>query len=277
MTFSPILPLSGYAGYSVLKRTLTTQKNALNSDTSLKREMDYFRGKIGSISTAQELVSDRRLLAVALGAFGLEADINNKFFIRKVLEDGTLTNGALSNRLADKQYYAFSSAFGFGDYSTPSTKLSDFADKILDSYKDRTFETAVGAQNGDFRLALNAERELAKLARSGATENAKWYTILGTTSLRTVFEKALGLPSSFASIDLDQQLSVIKEKTLKVFGKSTIDQFTDASKLERLSRTFLIKSEVSNLGLTPSSNGMLSLNLLQSGQASLRAALVHKS
>ncbi len=273
MTFVPILPLSGYAGYSVLKRTLATQKAALNADTTLKRDMDYFREKIGSISTAQELVSDRRLLSVALGAFGLEGDLNNKFFIRKVLEDGTLTNGALANRLADKQYYAFSSAFGFGDYSIPSTKLSDFADKILDSYKNRTFETAIGEQNGDFRLALNAEREVAKLATNGSSENAKWYQILGTTALRTVFEKALGLPSSFASIDLDQQLSVMKEKAQKVFGAATISQFSDPSKLQRLSRTFLIRSEVSNLGLTATSRNINALDMLQSGQASLKAQL----
>lgn len=273
MTFSPVLPLSGFAGWGVLKRTLDTQKTAFNADKAMKRDMDYFREKIGSISTAQELVSDRRLLSVALGAFGLGGDIGNKYFIRKVLEDGTLTASALANRLADKQYFAFSSAFGFGDYSIPSTKLSDFADRILNAYQDRSFETAIGDQNGDFRLALNAEREVAKLAKSSASEAVKWYTVLGTPALRSVFQTALGLPSSFASIDLDQQVSVIQAKTEKAFGSTSVSQFVDPTLLASLTKTFLIRSEVSNLGLSGTSKNINALNMLQTSQAAFRASL----
>lgn len=45
----------------------------------IRNDEAYFRAKIGSVKTAEQLVSDRRLLKVALGAFGLEADINNRF------------------------------------------------------------------------------------------------------------------------------------------------------------------------------------------------------
>ena len=40
----------------------------------LKRDTEYFQEKISSITSAEELVSDRRLLTVALGAFGLQDD-----------------------------------------------------------------------------------------------------------------------------------------------------------------------------------------------------------
>ncbi len=103
----------------------------------IQRDTDYFLENIGKIDTAEDLVNDRRLLSVALGAFGLDEDIDSKYFIRKVLEDGTLDPEALSNKLADKRYLDFSQAFGFGDYGIPPrTKVSDFATEIVDATRN---------------------------------------------------------------------------------------------------------------------------------------------
>lgn len=271
MTYSPVIPLGGLAGWAFLKRTLETQKAAYVASPAIKRDEDYFREKIGGIKTAEQLVSDRRLLRVALGAFGLEGDINNKFFIRKVLEDGTLTTDALSNRLADKQYLAFSKAFGFGDFSTPRTQLSDFADKILSQFETRSFETAVGEQNDTMRLALNAERELPALAARNATEDTLWFTVMGSAPLRQVFQTAFGLPSSFGSLDLDQQLSTYKARSEQAFGDEGIKQFAEPEAMEALIRRFLAQSEAQT-----SSSGRgtsAALTILQSGQSSLLSIL----
>ncbi|MDT8857994.1 DUF1217 domain-containing protein [Paracoccaceae bacterium Fryx2] len=266
MSFAPVVPLGGYAGWGFLKRTMAKQQAAFAAAPALKRDEDYFRAKIGSIKTAEDLVSDRRLLKVALGAFGLDADINNRYFIKKVLADGTLDTKDLANRLADKQYAAFSSAFGFGDYATPRTQLSDFADKILSAYKTRQFEMAVGEQNGDMRLALNAERELPLLATNTATDNGRWYAIMGNTPLRKVFETALGLPSSFGSLDLDQQMTTFRARAEKMFGSSEVSQFADPKKLDSLMRQFLARSD-SSAGVSLLTRGAGALQLLQNSQA----------
>ena len=104
MTLTPILPQSGFAGWAFLKRTMVAQKATFAAAAPLKRDEDYFRAKIGAINSAEDLVKDKRLLRVALTAYGLEGDVNNTYFIKKVLSDGTLTAGALANKLADKQY-----------------------------------------------------------------------------------------------------------------------------------------------------------------------------
>ena len=147
MTFSPAIPFSGFGGWTVLKRTAPTQKATFDAQPQVKRDADYFRANIAKIKSADDLVADRRLLRVALTAFGLEGDINNKAFIRKVLAEGTLKTEAFANRLADKQYQKLSAAFGFGDFATPRNVISDFADKILSQFRERGFETAVGTQN----------------------------------------------------------------------------------------------------------------------------------
>ncbi len=261
MSFTPVIPLSGYGGWSFLKRTMATQKAALAASPEVKREADYFRAKIGKVDTADALVGDRRLLGVALGAYGLGSDIDNKAFVRKVLADGTLDVRDLSNRLANKQYYALSSAFGFGDYAVPGTKLSDFADKTIAAWTDRKFEEAVGAQNNTLRLALNAERELGALSKRDASEDTLWYSILGSAPLRQVFQGALGLPSSFSSIDLDQQVSVLKDKTARDFGDGGLKAFSDPAKVETLIRRFIVRADAQASAIGTGS-GSIALQLL---------------
>ncbi len=264
MTFQPVIPFGGFAGWAFLKRTMATQQAALQASSTNQRDEAYFREKIGNIETADDLVSDRRLLRVALTAYGLEGDINNKAFIRKVLEDGTLKEGALSGRLANKQYEKFSAAFGFGDFSVPRSQLSDFADKTLALYQARQFESAVGEQNNGFRLALNTERELGSLAAKSGSEDTKWFTVMGNAPLRQTFQTALGLPSSFASIDLDQQLSVLKSRAESLFGDDSISQFTDPDKMTKLVRTYLARSEISNIA-SPTASASVALQLLRGG------------
>jgi len=244
MSFSPILPATGTVGWSFLKRTAAVQQAALARSPEIRREADYFREKIGKIDTADQLVADRRLLRVALEAFGLEADVDSRAFIRKVLTDGTLKTGALATRLADPRYKALTEAFGFGDFSVPNTKLSDFADKTLKQWQERRFETAVGGQNGDFRLALNAGRELAAVARGNVSETTKWLRIIGNPPLRTVMQKALNLPDSFAAIDIDRQVAMLREKAATAFGSQTVSQFADPARTEDVVRRFLLNSDV---------------------------------
>lgn len=263
MSFTPVVPFGGFAGWQFLNRTRAAQEKAFAASPSIQRAEAYFRETIGSVLTAEALVSDRRLLQVALDAFGLGADIDNKYFIRKVLEDGTLSPDALANKLADKRYLEFSRAFGFGDFATPRTVLSDFADSILSRFQTRSFEEAVGEQNNEMRLAMNAERELGTLALRATSDDARWLAVLGSVPLRTVFQTALGLPSSFASIDLDQQLSTLRDRAETVLGNSEIAQFAEPGKVSDLVRLYLLRGEV-QAGSSAYSGHAAALTLLQS-------------
>ena len=243
MTYAPVIPMGGLAGWNFLNRTLEKQKSAAVADPATKRDEDHFRVKIGSIKSAEELVSDRRLLKVALGAFGLGDDINNKFFIRKILEEGTTERGALANKLADKSYAKFAAAFGFGPGESLKTPDAGFADEILKRFSDRQFESAVGEQNEGMRLALNARRELSELATDGSSDATRWYKVLGSSPLRSVFQTAFGLSTSFASLDLDQQVSTLKSKMKAAFGDDAIAQFSDSDRVEKFLQRFLVRSD----------------------------------
>lgn len=262
MTFQPIIPLAGYSGWAFLNRTMDSQKAAFNDSAAIKRDTEYFEENIGSINTAEELMSDRRLLSVALGAFGLDEDIDSTFFIQKVLNDGVIDSDALANKLSDKRYLEFSKAFGFGDLSTPNTVLSTFPSEIISKYQDTQFETAVGEQDNSMRLALNLDRELADVASTGTSDNGNWYGVMGNTAVRTVFETALGLPSSFGSLDLDLQLTGFREKTERYFGDSEVSQFADPEKRDELVRLYLVRNEIAqgNVGTSSAQNALALLS-----------------
>ena len=261
MSFAPILPLSGPAGWAMLKRTMAVQSAALNATPEMARDTDYFRANIGKVATADQLVNDRRLLKVALGAFGLDGDINNKAFIKRVLTDGTQSKTALANKLADKRYAQLSAAFAF-DQKTPATKGADFATALLTAYKARAFESAVGDQDENMRLGLNAQRELATLAGTSASENTKWFSVLGSAPLAQVFQKALGLPSGTSALNLDQQLGLYKAKAAAVFGDSGVTQFADPTKAETLVKRFLSRAQADQM-VSQSNGTSVALTLLQ--------------
>ncbi|WP_281824936.1 DUF1217 domain-containing protein [Jannaschia rubra] len=234
MTFQPFVPTGGLAGWRFLQNTVESQRKAHGDSPILQRDLDYFREKIGSVQTAEDLVRDFRLLSVALGAFGLDDDVGNKFLIRKVLEDGTTDPKALANRLSDKRYRDLSRAFGFGDFPVPNTGLSDFADRISARYKSQKFESDMGQTNETMRLALNAERELPALAMATGSNRTKWFTVMGTAPLRKVMETALNLPQAFATLPIDRQIETFMERSESVFGTRDVSELASPETLGRL-------------------------------------------
>ncbi len=260
MAFQPILPLSGYAGWRFLARTEEAQRKAFATSTETRNLVEFFRSNVAEAKTADALVSDRRLLGVALGAFGLGEDINAKAFVKRVLDDGTLDPKALSNRLSDKRYAAFSKAMGFGDFSVANTQLSDFPDRITSRYLSEKFEEAVGESDPNLRLALGFERGLSDVLEAATSSKARWFTVMGTPALRTVFEGAFGLPSSFGSLDIDRQLEILEDKSEKLLGTKDLGEMNAEAHRETLIRNFLIRSETtqqSNFG-----SGQIALSLL---------------
>lgn len=264
MSFQPIVPLTGYVGWRFLQNTLETQQETFNNSQTVQRATDYFRENIGTIQTAEELVGDRRLLEVALGAFGLDSDIDNKFFIQTVLSEGTEDDEALASRLSDKRYETLSDAFGFGTPGLPRTGLAGFSEEIIARYETQQFQIAVGNQNDDLRAALNFSEGFEEVIESTSSDNARWFSVLGNPPLRKVVETALGLPSSIAAIDLDLQLEQFQSRAQATFGSRDISVLSDPENQEKLVRLFLIRSEAAQFGAY--NNGSVALSLLQSSQ-----------
>lgn len=260
--FTPVLQGTGLVAWRFLQRTYDTQLETYNQSAQLTRVVDHFADKIGTVQSAEDLVSDRRLVEVALGAFGLQDDIDNRFFIRKILEEGTTNEDALANRFSDKRYQEFSAAFGLGPGETPKLNEPGFVENIVARFQANSFEVATGQQDESMRIALFAQRELPDLAIEEVSNDTKWFTIMGQPPLRAIFEKAFNLPGSFGQVDIDQQLTVFKQRSREVFGTDSVSQFSDAALIEDLVTKYVVRSQLDAFNRATSS-AAIALTLLQ--------------
>lgn len=267
MSFLPVIPINGYAGWRFLQRTLHSQAENHARTPMAQRDEGYFRDNIGKIETAADLVADRRLLKVALAAFGLGDDLPNRAFIQRILESPLDEPRSFANRLADKRYAEFARAFGFADAEGRKTSGPGFADRMVTAFHARQFEVAVGEQDESMRMALALKRDLNELAQGELSDEAKWFRILGTPSLRKVFESAFQLPTGFGQIDLDRQVDILKDRTRRTFGEGGLAQFTDPEKMNGLIRRFFVGEQLQEIQAFRGPSA--ALTLLMEGQASM--------
>lgn len=246
MSFAPVVPIGGLAGWRFLERTLDRQEAAHASAPAALRDEAYFRAAIGSVRSAADLVADRRLLRVALTAFGLQDDLPNRAFIQRVLESDTTSRGSLASKLADKRYLEMARAFGFADPLGPAIARPGAAEMVLQRAREMRFEAAVGERDANMRLALALQRDLRRLAADPMSGAAKWYTVLGTPTLRAVFETAFNLPKAFGALDLDRQAAVMQERTGRLTGSGDLAQFTDPARMDMLIRRFFVSAQLAD-------------------------------
>ena len=268
MSFEPILLSTGITGWTFLQSTYDDQFENFKNDTVLKRENDYFTENIGNISSAEDLVKDRRLLGVALKAFGLEDQIDYKAMIQKVLEEGTTADGNLASKLDDSRGVDFSKAFGFGGGETRTNTDPVAMAAIVADNEAQSFEIAVGEQDETMRIALYALRELQEVIlpddaeEDGPSVKAQWYNIIGQPQLAKMMQVTLNLPESINLIDVDQQVRVYQEAAQRFLGTDDLSSLSSEEDMNKLAITYLARAEVAAVGNAYSSSSA-ALSLLQ--------------
>src|SRR5690606_26914594 len=82
----------------------------------VKAETDYYKANIGKVKSIDDLLRDQRLLRIAMSAYGLDADTETPKQIRTMLAGGVSDPDSPANKLADKSYAAFVTAFNFVEH-----------------------------------------------------------------------------------------------------------------------------------------------------------------
>ena len=259
--FVPLIPTNGVIGFRLLEQTEASQRQVFESQPEVARDVAYFEENIASALTAEDLVSDRRLLRVALGAFGLEDQVDRVAFFRKMLEEGTENSDAFANRFVDPRYQRFTEAFGYGNLLGTRVILPGFAAEITEPYKDRQFEVAVGEQDQNLRLALNFRREIEQYATASDPDGVAWLSVLGDQPVRAVFEGAFGLGQDFAQLDIDRQQAEFRDFNNRAFGSTSLAIFTDPAEVDRVISRFLARRAAEE-GPNPLTPGFAALTLL---------------
>ncbi len=263
MLFQPAIGVGGLSGWLILERTSARQQQTFEKSPVIQRNIDYFQENISKITSAEELVKDRRLLTVALGAFGLGDEINKRAFVQKMLEEGTEQTDSFANRFNDNRYKALVEAFGFGNIENGSSVLlSSFRDDIVARYKSLEFERAVGETDNDMRLAMNFKRQIGAIAESPASELTAWLQIMGQLPLRELVATAFNIPSEVSQLDVDRQAEIFSDRARQFLGNSSPEAFNDPEVVDDMIRRFFLARQVQN-GPSPTTPGFAALSLLQ--------------
>lgn len=244
MNFQPVVPLDGLAGWEFLKRTRARQEAIFAKSPSIERTTQGFRDDFNTLRTAQDLTNNRQVLDVVLGAYGLQADLDNRAFIAKIISDGTEDRGAIANRLSDKRYFALARDLAHLASDGNGVSPKGLADQLVGRYRTTEFEVAVGNADDTMRLAMTFERKLPEIAQGSRSDAARWFTVLGDPPTRRVFETALGLPREFGGLDIDEQVSRMKESASKRFGSDDIAQLAEPEIVEKMTRRFLLMEQL---------------------------------
>ncbi len=258
MTFFPAIAIGGYAGLRVFEQSADRQRQAFEDNAVTQRSLEYLRENISSATTSQALVEDRRLLEVALAAFGLEEEIDKRAIIRRVLDDGVAERTAFANRLGDQRWRDFASFFSYATIEGAPVDDPAFLADLEARFLERSFEARVGDVEPDFRLALNFRREIQQIAASDTVDQNGWLQVLGRRPLRTVLDAAFGLPQEFGALDIDRQRAVYAERAESFFGSSSASVFQDPEKIEdAIRRYFAVNAASAGPGaLTPGASSL---------------------
>ena len=218
---------------------MTTAPGSPPSEYHLEQAAHY-ANNIGSVKSIDQFLhkDNERLLQFALQAFGFDDALDDKAFIRKVLEGGVEDKNSFANTQEDEAWGKFASTFDFARLGEEATSYNLALKPSVDKYLRQTLEEDAGNQNDGVRLALYFERK--------ASEITNIYQILGDKALATVVRTVLGLPDSVAQMDIDQQAKLLEQRI-------DFDDFKDPAKLKKFMTRFAAMWEMNNPTATPES------------------------
>ncbi|MEN3791231.1 DUF1217 domain-containing protein [Fulvimarina sp. MAC3] len=138
-------------------RLFYEEKDLVSSVSSALNDIDYWKLRMPSVSTADELTQDRRLLEVALYSVGIDASIQSSSFVWKILtsdiEDpnsawGKMKEGTEEEKALKIKYGQLNQLFQFeADGSLPAGAESALApgkeDALFDGYLEGNVDRAV--------------------------------------------------------------------------------------------------------------------------------------
>ncbi|MEO1042476.1 MAG: DUF1217 domain-containing protein [Pseudomonadota bacterium] len=249
--------LTTLVSIDVFQRNLATGQPAPIIASEVDRETEYFRDKIGQVTSVDDLMEDFRLYQYALTAFDLSDTLDQKAIIERVLSESTSDPEALANKLSDDRFTEMAEAFDFFLLGTFNLTNPEFIDEVTERYRVVRSEEAEGETNQGVRLASYFLRN--------ADEIENWYEVLADPPLREVVFTTLGIPEEVQASDVDQLVVDLERRF-------AVADLQDPEERDRFVQRFAIQYDLGSTGITSSSAA--ALTLLQSAASTSSINLI---
>lgn len=227
----------------------------------LDRLVEAVERRNGLATTVDAVVGDPRFLTATLAFFDLPQGTNSARYAERLLSSDPSSPISTYQLARDPNFRNFYDALNIQSDDEVYTYPAGFTDAVINSYIERQFEISVGEVDADMRLMLSLERDLGAVFTQISGNDGRWFRVIGTPSLRSVFEGALGLPDSIGQLDIDRQLSIFKDKSQQVFGTDDLAEIAAPGNLEGVQRRYLAFSSINQTTSINPAASVLSLLL----------------
>lgn len=263
MAIQPSLIGGSLSGYAFLKATQERQQTTFESSADIQRNVDGMREKLSEPFTLDDLMGDRQLLSPVLQSFGLESEIDKGAFVRRIIEQGPDDPQGFARRLNNPDFIALADVFEPNSDGVITLSAST-VEGVIDDYLGQAFQTAVGDQEPDLRLALNFETEIADLASGSASDKSFWFKVIGNAPIMEVFTSAFILPTGFSNLDVDKQVDYLQNRAEQKLGDNPRAKFATQEGIDNTVKDFLLQRQIED-GPTALTAGASALSLLGGG------------
>lgn len=223
-------------------------------------EAEYYQETILGITSAAELLADRRLVDVVLIAKGFDPDEVTDDFLKQIFQSDLSDEKSFVNQQEDEAWAELLASFNFdadGLLTRDSVGTVQQRGAVLEAqnlYLHQVLEEEQGNSNAGVRLALYFERVAPTLTDA--------YDLLGDDALLETFRVAFGFTEDFSNMDIDMQAALV-EKNLD------LSEMQDPEKMKKFLQRFTAMYDTENADYSSSA-----LTVLTGGTGGISADLL---
>jgi len=155
-------------------------------------EAAYYQANIGSVTSVDSLIGNKRLLNYALTAYGLDPSITSDVTIKQVLTSDLSDPDSRANQLPNSAYRALAAAFSFNADGSVNGSAAQASDKVTDTVYQ--YYDASGAGTSAPAAAFKSQYYQAAVAGVTSVDD-----LLANSRVVSYLETAFGLDPSLQS------------------------------------------------------------------------------
>ena len=157
--------LSTYTSYNLISRDMTKALDRVEKQPIVDRDTQYYLDNITKVKSIDDFVDDHRLFSYAMKAYGLQDMTYAKAFMVKALKEGVSDPNSFANRLNDKRYAQFVTAFNFAAHGEQATVYNKAQNDVPTNYFVQAQIAGIEEPEKDEQVQAETEYYLANIGK----------------------------------------------------------------------------------------------------------------
>ena len=191
--------LNTFTSYQLITKDINKSIDRIEQQPTVDRDTKYYLANITKVKSIDDFVNNDRLFKFAMKAYGLEDMDYAKAFMVKALKEGVSSPNSFANKLTDKRYAQFVSAFNFAANGADATIYNKAQQLVTKNYATQA-QIAGLDPNSDY-VKGETTYYLANITKVKSVDD-----LMSNSRLYTYALAAFGLDSATENKDLIKQV-----------------------------------------------------------------------